>query len=119
MARKGMKPYLGAGVRKFFAEVQKVSGYEERFSNPIPTICLERVRVDKARTVTDHVWISPRSMYQGVPFPDNLDVGDTIAFIAGVGIYDKNGGKDYGFTGIKSIEIISKGGLQCKPITAD
>lgn len=116
MVRKGLKKYA-SGLQKFYAEVMEVSSFQHRFADPVPTICLKNVRIDKATIATDHAWIQPLSMEQGEPFPDNLNAGDTIGFIAGVGKYEKGmfgEKKDYAFVRIKSIEVISKGEIKCK-----
>lgn len=111
MSREGLKKFLNAGLRRFYAEVLIVSQYEHRFSQAVPTICLKNVRIDKANTVTDHAWIRPTSMEQGEQFPSGLEVGDTVGFVAGIAKYEKGifgQQTDYGLVNIKSIEVISK-----------
>jgi hypothetical protein len=112
MSHHGLRRYIN-GMYRFFAEVQSVSTLRLKFDSEIPTICLERVRINKSTTVTDHAWIKPVSMDQGEPFPLYLNTGDTIAFVACVDTYYKGKGggrksKDYALARIKSIELIKK-----------
>lgn len=112
MGHHGLRKYA-SGMHRFFAEVQRISTLKLRFNSEIPTICLERVRINKATTVTDHAWIKPINMDQGEPFPLYLNSGDTIAFVACVDTYYKGKGggrksKDYALARIKSIELIKK-----------
>ncbi len=114
MTRTGLAKVMQRGMMKLYAEVMEVSSYQHNFSDPVPTICLKDIRIDPARTVTDHAWIQPKSMYQNEVFPRHLEVGDVVSFVACVGKYEKGifGHKrDYGLVNIKSVEVISKGNL--------
>lgn len=115
MPRKGLAKYVSK-LQRFYAEVLEISSFQRKFADPVPTICLKNVRVDKAHTVTDHAWISPISMDQEEPFPLNIEIGTTIGFVATVAKYEKGPFRqkqDYGLCGIKYIEVISKGVEVC------